>query len=191
MNPPCLPRRAFLDIVLVIMPPILEVAGRQHDVVELLALYEFFEVARAPSLAQLAQRLGFDLPNPFARHGELFADLFQRVIGLLPDAEAHAQDLPLTWRERRQRLARLFAQVALDRGLHRRGRQLILDEVAERALLLVADTRTEAPANGNSASPSEARLQPSCCRMCVAPTRPKTRPVGTMHLGRRFGACHR
>ena len=32
----------------------------------LLAFHEALEVARAPSLAQLAQRLGFDLSNPFA-----------------------------------------------------------------------------------------------------------------------------
>ena len=36
----------------------------------LLAVHEAREVARAPSLAQLAQRLRLDLANPFARHGE-------------------------------------------------------------------------------------------------------------------------
>src|SRR6202047_3194610 len=81
----------------------------------LLAFHEALEVARAPSLAQLAQRLGFDLSNPFARDGELLADLFEGAVGLLPDAEAHAQDLFFAWRQRRQYLARLLAQVALDR----------------------------------------------------------------------------
>src|SRR5262249_47515244 len=107
----------------------------------LLALHESLEIARAPGLAQLAQRLGFDLSNPFARNRELFAYFFQRVVGLLPDPEAHAQDLLLARRQRRQNLARLLAQVALDRGLHGRGRQLVLDEIAERAFLLVADRR--------------------------------------------------
>jgi hypothetical protein len=59
--------------------------------------------------AQLAQRLGFDLSNPFARDGELLADLFEGAVGLLPDAEAHPQDLLFAWRQRRQYLARLLA----------------------------------------------------------------------------------
>jgi hypothetical protein len=37
----------------------------------LLALHESFEIARTPGLAQLAQRLGLDLPNPLARHCEV------------------------------------------------------------------------------------------------------------------------
>src|SRR5271169_1188499 len=65
----------------------------------LLAFHEALEVARAASLAQLAQRLGFDLANPFACHRELLADFFQRVIGLLPDAEAHPQDLLIARRQ--------------------------------------------------------------------------------------------
>ena len=67
----------------------------------LLALHEALEVARAPSLAQLAQRLGFDLSNPFARHRELLADFFQCAVGPLSDAEAHAQDLLFARRQRR------------------------------------------------------------------------------------------
>jgi hypothetical protein len=62
-----------------------------------------------PFLTQLAQRLGFDLPDSFARHRELLADFFQRVVGLLADTEAHAQDLLLARRQRRQHLARLLA----------------------------------------------------------------------------------
>ena len=42
----------------------------------LLAFHEALEVARTPGLAQLAQRLGLDLPNPLARHRELLADFF-------------------------------------------------------------------------------------------------------------------
>src|ERR1700687_3972680 len=86
----------------------------------LLAFHEALEVARAPSLAQLAQRLGLYLTNTFARDGELLADLFEGAVGLLADAEAHAQDLLFAWRQRRQYLARLLAQVAADRRLDRR-----------------------------------------------------------------------
>ena len=42
-------------------------------------------VKKAP---QLPECLGFDLPDGFARHRELLADLFQRVAGA--DAEQHA-----------------------------------------------------------------------------------------------------
>jgi hypothetical protein len=50
----------------------------------------FCDLSRRPSfwrpqargLAQLAQGLGLDLPNPFARHRELLADFLQRVLGL-------------------------------------------------------------------------------------------------------------
>ena len=38
--------------------------------------HEASEVARAPSLTQLAQRLRLDLANTFARDGKQFADLF-------------------------------------------------------------------------------------------------------------------
>src|ERR1700687_4633263 len=64
------------------------------------------EAARAPSLAQLAQRLRLDLANTFARDGEQFADLFERAVGLLADSEAHPQDLLFAWRLSRQHLAR-------------------------------------------------------------------------------------
>ena len=48
----------------------------------LLAIHKPLGVALARGLAQLAQGLGLDLPNPFARHRELLADFLQRVLGL-------------------------------------------------------------------------------------------------------------
>ncbi len=45
--------------------------------------------------AQLAQGLGFDLANAFARDVELLADLFERMFALAADAEAEADDLLL------------------------------------------------------------------------------------------------
>ena len=40
---------------------------------------------------QLPQRFRLDLTNTFARHRELLADLFERVVCVHADAEAHAQ----------------------------------------------------------------------------------------------------
>src|SRR5438045_2994425 len=58
-----------------------------------LAFNERLEPLRARRVAQLAQRLGLDLADALARDLEVLADLFQRVVALLADAEAHAQNL--------------------------------------------------------------------------------------------------
>src|SRR5262249_55756008 len=42
---------------------------------------------------KLAERLGLDLPDALAGDLEVLADLFQGVIALLADAEAHPEDL--------------------------------------------------------------------------------------------------
>src|SRR5205814_8278675 len=51
-------------------------------------------------MAQLAQRLGLDLAYALARHIELLADLFQRVVSGHLDAEAHPQHLRFARRQR-------------------------------------------------------------------------------------------
>ena len=81
--------------------------------------------------------------SAIARDRELLADFLERVVGFLPDPETHPEDLLFARRERGQDLAGLFAQVAVDRGFDRRGGELVLDEVAQRALLLVADRGLE------------------------------------------------
>ena len=47
----------------------------------------------AAGMAQFAQRLGFDLADAFARHGEVLADFFERVLAAVLQAEAHLDDL--------------------------------------------------------------------------------------------------
>src|SRR5262249_19107882 len=81
--------------------------------------YKAREVARAPSLTQLAQRLRLDLANTFARDGKQFADLFEGAVGPSPDPETHPQDLLFAGRQRRQDLARQFAEITPDRRLDR------------------------------------------------------------------------
>src|SRR5471032_631529 len=95
-------------------------------------------------MPQLAQRLGLDLPDALAGDFEVLADLFQRVVGLLADAEAHAQDLLFARRQRRQHFAGLLGQVHVDDRIGRRGDGLVLDEVAQVAVLFLADGRLEA-----------------------------------------------
>ena len=59
-------------------------------------------------MTQLAQRLGFDLTDALARDVELLADLFQGVVGIHLDAEAHAQYLGFA---RRQGVEHLFGGI--------------------------------------------------------------------------------
>src|SRR4029078_10643318 len=81
--------------------------------------------------AQLSQRLALDLSDALARDLEVLADLLEGVVGLLADAEAHAEGLLLARRERREHLAGLIREVDADDALARRDDRLVLDEVAE------------------------------------------------------------
>src|SRR5262245_17569440 len=106
-------------------------------------------IQKAPQLPaprrmlQLSQRLGLDLPDTLARHRELLADFLQRVVGVHADAEAHAQHALLARRERGEHPRRGLAQVRLDRRVNRQDRVLVLDEIAEMRVLLIADGRLE------------------------------------------------
>ena len=81
----------------------------------------------------LRKRLGLDLADAFARHRELLADFFQRVVGVHADAEAHAQHAFLARRQRRQHAGGGFAQIGLDGGVDRQHHIGVLDEVAQMA----------------------------------------------------------
>src|SRR5215467_11129233 len=90
-------------------------------------------------MPELAQRLGLDLADALARDRELVADLFQRVVLVHADAEAHAEYTLLPRRERGERARGGLAQVRLNGGVDRQDRVLVLDEIAEVGILLVAD----------------------------------------------------
>src|SRR5215813_2265128 len=100
-------------------------------------------IQKAPQLPaprrmlQLPQRLRLDLADALARHRELLADFFQRVVGVHADAKAHAQHALLARRERSKHTRRRLAQVRLDRRIDRQDRVLVLDEIAEVGVLLV------------------------------------------------------
>jgi hypothetical protein len=53
-------------------------------------------------MAQLAKRLGLDLPDALSGDREAPADLLERVLPLLADPEPQAEDLLLLRRERGQ-----------------------------------------------------------------------------------------
>src|SRR6476469_229956 len=89
-------------------------------------------------MLEFAQRLGLDLADALACHRELLADLLQSMVFIHPDAETHAENALFAWRQRRQNARGGLAQVGLDGGIDRQDRVLVLDEIAEVAVILVA-----------------------------------------------------
>src|SRR5438093_1582760 len=98
-------------------------------------LDEGAEVAAAQRVAQLPQRLGLDLTDALARDREALADLLERVLALLADAEPEAQDLLLLGRKRGQRPLDLRRQVLVEERLVGRAGGLVLEKVAELGVL--------------------------------------------------------
>ena len=90
-------------------------------------------------MAQLAQGLGFDLADALAGDVELLADFFQRVVGVHFDAEAHAQHLGFPRRQRIEDFLGDAAQAGVHRRIGRGQGELVLDEVAEMGIVVVAD----------------------------------------------------
>src|SRR5207248_325928 len=92
---------------------------------------------------ELLQRVVLDLADPLARDAERAADLLERARLLALQAEAELDHLALALRQRVERLLDVLA-AQRERGLlvGRLGR-LVLDEVAELGLLLLADRLLE------------------------------------------------
>src|SRR5665213_1096257 len=94
-------------------------------------------------MLELAEGLGFDLPDALAGDREVPADLLQRVVGLLADPEAHPQHLLLAGCQRCQHLPRLLDQIDGDDRIGRRDDALVLYEVAEVRVLFLAERRLQ------------------------------------------------
>src|SRR5207245_9788133 len=78
------------------------------------ALHEAPQLLAPARVTQLAQRLGLDLPDALPRDREVLSNLFQRVVGVLADPKALAQDALLARREGLQRVVDLALQVVAD-----------------------------------------------------------------------------
>ena len=90
-------------------------------------------------MPQLAQGFGFDLADALSGYLEALADLFQRVLGAVFQAEAHLDDPLLARRERAQNLRGVLLEVDADDRFGGRNRLPILDEVAKvRKVLKIA-----------------------------------------------------
>src|SRR6267378_7674381 len=66
------------------------------------------------------------------------------MIAIRPDAEAHAQDALLARRQACEHLGGGLTQIGLDRGIEWRDRVLVLDEIAQAAVLLLANRQVKA-----------------------------------------------
>src|SRR6267378_6213474 len=66
------------------------------------------------------------------------------MIAIRPDAEAHAQDALLARRQACEHLGGGLTQIGLDRGIEWSDRVLVLDEIAQAAVLLLANRQVKA-----------------------------------------------
>ena len=90
-------------------------------------------------MAQLAERLRFDLANALARHLEGFADLFERAVAPIVEAVPQTQDLPLARSERVEHALHLILEGTARGLVGRYHRRLVGDEVAKRVAIFFPD----------------------------------------------------
>ena len=89
-------------------------------------------------MAKLAQRFGFNLTDTLARHGEVLANLFQRVFAAILKAETHFYNLLFARAQRLQHFGRLLSQVEIDYRFRRRHHPAVDQEVARVRFFLFA-----------------------------------------------------
>src|SRR5215471_2965039 len=106
-------------------------------------LQEAPELLGARGMAELAEGLGLNLTYALAGDREVLAHLFEGVLSAVGEPEAEPQHLLLARGERVQHLVGLLTQREPDHALHGRAHLLVLDEVAQVAVLLLADGRLE------------------------------------------------
>src|SRR4029453_7196551 len=97
----------------------------------------------ARGMPQLSERLGLDLTDALAGDREVLAHFLERVLAAVGEAEAEPQHLLFSRGKGIQDLVGLLTQREPDHALHRRAHLLVLDEVAQVAVLLLADGRLE------------------------------------------------
>src|SRR5438270_6358284 len=106
------------------------------------AIRESFEQARARRVAELAQSLRLDLADALARHVEVLADLFERVLlAVRAETVTELDDNLLARAERGEHSVRHLPQIRRHDRVGGADARLVLDEVTEVRVLLLADGR--------------------------------------------------
>src|SRR5437660_2439494 len=118
--------------------------SRKRQTLPPTAIEETLELAAADGVLQLTHRLGLDLADTLARHLEDAADFLERVGVAVAQAIAELDDLALAVGQRLEHLLDLVLEHLLRRGADRRLRPVVLDEVAEVAVLALADRPIQA-----------------------------------------------
>ena len=95
-------------------------------------------------MLELSDGLGLDLPDALARDLEDASDLFEGVGVPVPDAVAQFEDLALAVGERLEELLDALAEHVLCGCVRRRGLAFVLDELAEVAVVALADGPVDA-----------------------------------------------
>src|SRR5438477_9779116 len=95
-------------------------------------------------VAQLAQRLGLDLPDPLASHVEVAPDLLEGPRPTILQAKPELQHAPLARRQGVQHALHLLLEELMAGGIRGGHGRQVRDEVAQVAVLLLADGRLEA-----------------------------------------------
>src|ERR1051326_2822203 len=97
--------------------------------------------ARMP---QLAKRFGFDLSDPLPRNAEFTTDFLQRTLASVVQAETQGDDAALALGQRAEHVVHRVSQQRLRCFFDGRHCLGVLDQVAQLAVLVVADRRREA-----------------------------------------------
>ena len=97
------------------------------------------DLAAAFRVPQLAQCFGFDLANAFARHMKVPADFLKRMRLAVGETESHLDDGFLARRQLMDKTLHLFAQQDRLHFLGWRRGILVLNEIAEDAVVFFPD----------------------------------------------------
>src|SRR5207237_7084016 len=101
------------------------------------------ELAAPRGVTQLAERLRLDLPDALAGHVKLAPDLFERPGAPVLETEPQLQHAALAAGESFEDRLDLLLEELVRRGIARRERLVVGDEVPEVAVLFLADRRLE------------------------------------------------
>jgi len=101
-------------------------------------------MAHTRRVTQLAQRLRLDLADTFASDVIHLADLFERAFVAVNQTEAHLQNLAFAFGQRGEHVAQLLAQQTVAGHVRRIFRRLVLDEIADAHIAVVAELQTQA-----------------------------------------------